>query len=201
MTDKKITCLACGVFRMEIEFLVRQGKLDCDIITLESMLHMKPAKLEQKMCRVMEAVPNDRFLVLYGDCQPRMHEMQVMENVSKVIGINCCEILLGREVYRILQKGQAFIFLPEWTLRWKEIFAHELGFENPDVAQAFMREHRKRLVYVDTGVMPVPGETLQEISAFFGMQLEILHISIDILLQGINNALQKFTRRDPHDRS
>ncbi|MBF0558113.1 MAG: DUF1638 domain-containing protein [Nitrospirae bacterium] len=200
MTDKKITCLACGVFRMEIEALSRQDKLDCNIITLESMLHMKPARLEEEMGRVMEAGPNDKFLVLYGDCQPRMHEMQARENVSKVTGINCCDILLGREAYRNLQKDQAFIFLPEWTLRWREVFTNELGFENQEVAQAFMREHRKRLVYVDTGVMPVPDKTIQDISEFFGMPVEILHISLDILLQGINNALRKFARHDQNDK-
>jgi hypothetical protein len=193
MTDKKITCLACGVFRMEIEALARQGKLDCNIITLDSMLHMNPARLGQEMGRVMEVAPENRFLVLYGDCHPHMHEMQSMENVSRVTGINCCEILLGKEVYRKLQKEQAFIFLPEWTLRWKEVFAHELGFENHEVAQSFMKEHQKRLVYVDTGVMPVPDETLQEISGFFGMPVETVHIYLDNLLQGINKALEKFS--------
>ncbi|MBF0505774.1 MAG: DUF1638 domain-containing protein [Nitrospirae bacterium] len=196
MTDKKITCLACGVFRMEIEALARQGKLDCDITTLESMLHMKPAKLEQKMGRVIEAGQNDKFLILYGDCHPHMREMQDRGNVVKVAGINCCEILLGMETYRKLQKDQAFIFLPEWTLRWREIFTHELRLENPEVAQTFMKEYSKRLVYVDTGVMPVPDKTLQDISEFFDMPVETLHISLENLQQGIDNALQKFTRHN-----
>lgn len=200
MTGNKITCLACGVFRMEIDALIKQGKLDCDIITLESMLHMKPAKLGQEMGRILDAKPNDKFLVLYGDCHPHIHEMQSMENVSRVTGINCCEILLGSDVYRKLQKEQAFVFLPEWTLRWKEVFAHELGFENREVAQTFMKEYRKRLVYVDTGVIPVPDETLREISEYFGMPVEIMHISLDIFLQGINKALQKFARYNHLDK-
>jgi hypothetical protein len=199
MQDDKIKCLACGVFRMELEALAKQGKLDCDIITLESMLHMKPAKLEQELEQAMASRSKDRFLILYGDCHPRMHEMQARKNATKVVGINCCEILLGREPYRKLQKDHAFLFLPEWTLRWRDVFAHELGFDKPEVAQAFMKEYRKRLVYVDTGVMPVPDNTLLEISEFFKMPVEILHISLDNLLQGINNALQKFTRRDQND--
>lgn len=199
MTDKKNICLACGVFRMEIETLARQRKLDCDITVINSMLHMKPVKLEQEMGRLIKAEPNDRFLLLYGDCHPHMHEMQSMENVSRVAGINCCEILLGREVYRILQKEQTFIFFPEWTHRWKEVFRYELGFINNELAQTFMKEYRKRLVYVDTGVIPVPEKTVQEISEFFDMPVEIMHISLDILMQGINNALQKFRRQDQND--
>jgi hypothetical protein len=195
MTNKKITCLACGVFKVELAALIKQGKLDCDIIALESMLHMKPAKLEQEMERTLAAGPKDKFLILYGDCHPGMHEMQNRENATRVVGINCCDILLGRAAYRKLQKEQAFIFLPEWTQRWQEVFTHELGFEKPEVAQAFMKEYRKRLVYADTGVMPVPHKTLGDISEFFDMPVEILPVSLDMLLQGINKALQKVTQR------
>lgn len=196
MTDHKIICLSCGVLRMETEALARQGKLDCDIIVLDSMLHMDPVRLEQEMARLIKAGPDNRFLLLYGDCHPHMHEMQGMKNVSRVAGINCCEILFGRAVYRQLQREQAFVFFPEWAHRWKEVFRHELGFENSEVAQAFMREYRKRLVYVDTGVIPVPGKTIREISGFIGMPVETVQISLDILMQGINNALLKFTRQD-----
>jgi len=190
MTDKKITCLACGVFRMEIEALAAQGKLDCDIIMLDSMLHMSPARLEQEMDRVMAAGTDDKFLILYGDCHPRMHEMQRLENASKVAGINCCDILLGRTVYRKLQKDRVFIFLPEWTRRWRNIFTHELGFDNPEVLRAFMKEHQKALMYADTGVTPVPEKNLQDISEFFDMPVEVMPISLGTLLQGIHKALR-----------
>jgi hypothetical protein len=199
MSNKKITCLACGVFKNEIEALARQGKLDLDIVTLESMLHMKPALLEQEMGQALEASPNDTFLLLYGDCHPRMREMQNKENVSKVVGINCCEIFLGKEAYRTLQREEAFIFLPEWTLRWQEVFTMELGFEDPQAAQEFMKEYRKKLVYIDTGVMPIPESILQDISAFFDMPVEILHISLDVLSKGIQNTLRKLERPDHHD--
>jgi hypothetical protein len=200
MTGKKITCLACGVFRMEMEALTAQGRLDCDIITLESMLHMKPARLEQEMERTMAFGPNNKFLLVYGDCHPRMHEMQKRENTTKVAGINCCDIVLGRDIYRKLQKEQAFIFMPEWTLRWRDVFAHELGFKKPEVLQSFIQEHRKKLVYVDTGVMPVPENMLQDISEFFAMPVAVLTVSLENLLQGMNNAFQKFMRRDSDDK-
>jgi hypothetical protein len=200
MTDKKVICLACGVFRMELETLARQGKLDCNIIALESMLHMKPSKLEREMGRIIEAGQNDKFLIIYGDCHPHMHEMQERENVAKVSGINCYDILLGRETYRKLRKDQAFILLPEWTLRWREVFVNEFGVENHEAAQSFMKEHLKRLLYVDTGVMPVPEETLQDIAEFVGMPVDILHISLENLRQAIDNALQKFVRRDQNDK-
>ncbi|MDD2850733.1 MAG: DUF1638 domain-containing protein [Desulfuromonadaceae bacterium] len=199
MHDAKITCLGCGVFKMEIEALVRQRKLDCDIITLDSMLHMKPVKLEQEMEQVLDAATRERYLLLYGDCHPHMHEMQERQNTAKISGINCCEILLGKSTYRKLQKEKAFIFLPEWTQRWREVFTYQLGFNTPEMAQTFLKEHCTRLVYIDTGVMPVPGTTLQEISAYFDMPIEVMPISLDTLSQGIHDALQKFIEDDSSD--
>jgi len=194
MSNTKITCLACGVFRKELEALVSQGLLDFDIRFLESMLHMNPAKLERVMDKAMPAGSTDNFLLLYGDCQPGMHEMQTRENATKVAGMNCCEIFLGKEVYRRLQKEKAFIFLPEWAERWQEVFTHELGFNKPENAQAFLKEHLDKLVYIDTGVVPIPNKTLQDIAIFFDMPFEILHISLDILRQEIMLALQKFIK-------
>jgi Protein of unknown function (DUF1638) len=120
-----------------------------------------------------------------------MHEMQNQEHFGRVAGINCCEIFLGKDLYRKLQKDQEFIFLPEWTQRWREIFHRELDLESQEVAGSFMREFIRRLVYVDTGVIPVPYKTLHEISEFFGMQVEILNISLDNLQDSLNNALIK----------
>jgi hypothetical protein len=196
MTNNRITCLSCGVFRLEIESLARQGKLDCDIITLDSMLHMKPAKLEKELDRIMDSGQNSDFLLLYGDCHPHMHEMQERVNATRVTGLNCCEILLGKAAYRKMQQEKVFIFLPEWTQRWQEIFTHELGFEKPEVAKSFMQEHCKRLAYVDTGVIPVPDITLHEISEFFDMPIDVLHISLDNLWQGISSAIQKIMGGD-----
>jgi hypothetical protein len=194
MADKKINCLSCGVFKMELAALIKKGKLDCPVITLESMLHMKPAKLEQEMEGTLAAHSGEKVLILYGDCHPGMHEMQNRENTIRVTGINCCDIILGRAAYQKLQKDQAFIFLPEWTLRWQEIFIRELGFEKPGVARDFMKDHRRVLVYADTGVIPIPKKTLQDISEFFNMPVEILPVSLDHLLLRINTALQKITR-------
>ena len=199
MTDKKVICLACGVFHAEMAALVSRGILKADVVTLDSMLHMAPGRLAREMDRIMAREPQADYLLVYGDCHPHMHDIQARENVSRVDGINCCSILLGRRVYRELQKAQAFLFLPEWTLRWREIFTRELGFQKPDLLQAFMKEHRKKLVYVDTGVMPIPEKCLEDIRRFFDMPIEIRPVSLDTLWQGMDRAMDKFRRDPPYD--
>ena len=186
---------------MEIESLAKQGKLDCKIIFLESMLHMKPAKLEKAMEKTIasERGHTSKILLLYGDCHPHMNEMQSRKNFSRVEGINCCEIFLGHDSYKKLQKEQAFIFLPEWTQRRRRVFQHGLGLKNKEIASSFMQDTCKRLVYVDTGVIPVPDKTLEEISQYFGMPFEILNISLDNLESSLNNAIIKLNREYPNE--
>jgi hypothetical protein len=198
MTDKKLACLSCGVFSREIEILAGQEKLEGSRIVLDSMLHMNPAGLEQAISRDLESKPHDNYVLLYGDCCPHMNEFQNRANVSKVAGINCCEILLGKEMYRHLQKEKTFIFLPEWTVRWREIFTRELGFKDPEIAQSFMKEYCSRLVYIDTGIVPAPEKIISEISVYFDMPMDVISISLDILMQGINKAIQKFKEDDHH---
>jgi len=192
MRDNGITCLACGVFRNELEALAAKGLIDFKVHTLESMLHMEPAKLEKAMDSAIHRYPDNKYLLLYGDCQPHMHEMNDRKNTSKIAGMNCCEILLGKDTYRKLQREKAFIFLPEWALRWREIFTKELGFDKPENAKAFLKEHLDKMVYIDTGITQVPNQVLKEIREFFDMPIEVMSISLDIFKLKIDNALHKF---------
>jgi len=192
MNEQTITCLACGVFKKELEYLSDKGLIDFKVRTLESMLHMDPSKLEKVLGTITSEHPQDNYLLLYGDCQPRMNELADRKNTSKIAGINCCEILLGKEAYRRLQHEKAFIFLPEWAVRWREIFTRELGFEKAENAKMFLKDHLDKLVYINTGILPVPVMVLKEIQEFFDLPLEVMTISLDILKSEIEKALQKF---------
>jgi hypothetical protein len=192
MNKNAITCLACGVFKKELEFLSARGQIDFRVHTLESMLHMDPAKLQTVLETITAGHPQDNYLLLYGDCQPRMNEMSNKKNTARISGVNCCEILLGKEAYRKLQLEKAFIFLPEWAQRWREIFTRELGFGKAENAKMFMKDHLEKLVYIDTGILPVPVTLLKEIQEFFDLPLEVVTISLEILKSEIEKALQKF---------
>jgi hypothetical protein len=58
-----------------------------------------------------------------------------------------------------------------------------------------MQESQRRLVCVDTGLIPVPEKTLQEISEFFGMPMEIVAISLDNLRRALQSAVQRLEEK------
>ena len=166
-------CLSCSVFQREIEALRASGRIDMPVRFLGSMLHMAPDRLQ---VRVEAAMDEERArgglpILAYGDCCPRMVDLDSQAGVARTRGLNCCEVILGRERYRSLRKEGVFFVMPEWALRWREVFQSELGLSG-EVASSFMRDMHTRLLYVDTGLMPVPETHLAELSAFTGLPWE-----------------------------
>ncbi len=184
-----LQAIACGIFKREIEELIRCGKLSLSCKFLDSMLHMMPALLEYNLDDTIANSDNSHTVLIFGDCQPRMFEMVARTGVCRVEGMNCCEIILGKKRYHQLRAQGAFFLLPEWTERWVEVFQKNLGF-NEENAKIFMGEMHTKLLYLDTGVTPVPTKALRAAAEFCGLPAEIVKVNLDHLLKVILNAME-----------
>ena len=184
-------CISCSIFRREIEALRASGQFDLPVEFLDSMLHLVPAALESRLQEALRTArddePGQAVMMVYGDCCGHMETMASRPGTARTGGINCCEIILGSETYRRLRKEGAFFFMPEWTTRWKEVFQSQLGLLGPEVP-TFMRELHTRIIYLDTGQIPVPRAELAEASEFLGLPVEIMPVSLDFLLASLQSA-------------
>jgi hypothetical protein len=184
------TWICCGVLRPEMESLHHDRKIQGRLVFLNSMLHMNPPVLEDRLSSALQAFRlSERVVVVYGDCCPRMRELVRIYSASRVKAINCAQMLLGRERYRQLMEEQAFLLLPEWTLRWNDVIQHELGL-GEDVAGDFMQEFGHSLVYVDTGIVPVPYESLRRCAAYTKLPWQVERVTLDNLLVLLHEAEQ-----------
>ena len=181
--------IACSIFRQEIERLQEEKQIDIPFEYLDSKLHVYPSVLDRRLQAVTsEARQNGNEIVLvYGDCCPHMHDVESDDHVVRVCGMNCCEILLGKDLYRQLLSEGAFFLLPEWAHRWWEVFQKQLGLRG-DNARSFMTEIHTRLVYLDTGLTPILEGLLEEISEYCGLPVEIIPVSLEQLLASIQDA-------------
>lgn len=59
-----------------------------------------------------------------------------------------------------------------------------------------MQELHTRLIYLDTGLLPVPHETLQEASEFLGLPFEILPVTLEPLLASLHRAALSANHHD-----
>lgn len=191
-----IVGIACSIFRKEIELLLEENKIDIPFTYLDSMLHMVPSKLHLRLqATISDKGQKDKAIILvYGDCSAHMIDFESENYIARVSGINCCEILIGKEHYGRLRSEGVFFLMPEWTIRWREVFQHLLGLKG-DTARSFMMEMHKKLVYIDTGFTPVPESHLNDISEYSGLPWEILLASSDHLLASINEAKERIQSR------
>lgn len=189
---KKILIIACSIFKRELEHLKETGLLDSEVLYLNSMLHMHPEKLGKLLEQTLTKHKDRKIILLYGDCHSHMMDTET-EHIKKVNGINCCEIFLGSERYFKLRKQGAFILLPEWLERWREVFQDELGFKDEQIAQRFMNDFHKNLVYINTGITEVPLEKIDEISSFTGLKCRIESCSGKNLLNEILKTVKKLS--------
>lgn len=178
--------LSCGVVRAELEELKCRGLIEGELLFLDSMLHMDPPQLE---ARLTEALEHENYapgclVLVYGDCSAHMLDIVRRFRVGRVSVINCAQLLLGRERYRQLMREEAFLVLPEWAKRWEHIMKSELGL-NEEVAHTLMGENRGVLVYLDTGLVPVPEQYLQEFSTYTGLPWRVEAVSLDNLLASL----------------
>lgn len=190
--DKSYLIIACSIFRNELERLMEERLPDVEVFYLDSMLHMHPEKLEELMNSILPKHKDKKVILLYGDCYSRIMESET-PNLQKVDGINCCEIFLGEKRYRKLRSEGAFILLPEWLNRWREVFRDELGFKDPRIAKKFMNEFHTRLVYLDTGMCEIPVDKLNELSSFTGLDYRIEPCSGENLLSEIEKTRKNLT--------
>jgi len=187
---KPFTAICCSVLKKELEAVLDLNYPDSEKIFLDSMLHMRPDKLHRTMENVISGKPDKPCLIVYGDCHAYMKEIEHRPHCVRTAGKNCGELLLGEERYKACRNDKTYLFLPEWTGRWKEIFQHHLGFSDPALAREFMQENMNRLVYLNTGLTPTPEKAILDISDFFGMPVKIMETPLTHLSRAVESALK-----------
>jgi hypothetical protein len=187
----KLCFLCCSVLRDELNTFLSLDYPEAEVIFLDSMLHMRPKLLKETLHAALEQRTDRLCVLIYGDCHGRIREDGQRAGCARTAGVNCGELLLGSERYRQLRNDRAFLFLPEWTHRWREVFTEQLGFTDSTLARQFMQENHNRLVYLDTGRQPPPLLILEEITEFFAMEVEILPVSLDNLRHIVHAATSR----------
>ena len=117
-----------------------------------------------------------------------------MENqlfVKKVKGMNCVEIILGKKKYVELRKQGAFFLLPEWTKRWEDVFKNWLGLSEKNAAD-LMQDMHSKIIYIDTGCIPVPYKEIEQISSYCKLPVEIFKADLENLKKLIQSKFHEF---------
>lgn len=179
--------VGCAVLQAELAALSRSFP-GLDLRLLPSRLHMDPERLGGELAAVLDAEAGRRVLLVYGDCCPAMGRLAQRPLVARTAGCSCCELLLGHEPCRRLLRAGAFFLLPEWMRRWREVFTVDLGLDEVS-APELMGDLHTCLVYLDTGLVPVPAAELAACAAFCRLPAEVRRVPLDHLRRQVEDGL------------
>ena len=100
--NEKICLVSCSVLKHELLALVKQGKLDVDLVFVSKNFHIDYALVEQNVRKVLEQTLKrypGKVVLVYGDlCMGQDGEMKRLAEefgVVKVDALNCIDCQLG----------------------------------------------------------------------------------------------------------
>ena len=190
MAGKSVVFLSCGIFREELEYLMREKGLDWKIVFLDAALHVNFERLKSKLTEALEEHHNAgrEIRVIYGHCHPDIQEILERYGAKRVAAGNCLEAMVGaEEIRRLNAEATAFFLSAGWVNAWEDMFT--LGKQDFNFDFASMFKNYKRIIVFDTGVIPINEEKVNKFSEFTGLPVERRSITLDRLLNLIK-ALQ-----------
>jgi hypothetical protein len=184
-------CVACSVFRREIEALRSKGVLQLDACYVDVRLHHDRSRMMDELERLVHrSVEAGRKTVLVvGNCDARMHRLEQETLVSRTAGETCVDILLGEESKELRANGMLPI-LPDWLVSWRDALIAEDGLAT-HLPGAWGKGPLRSMVYLHTGLIPVPFEQLNELSLFTNIPYEVKETPLHCLYARITEAAER----------
>ena len=115
-SPEKVCIVACSVLKDELQKLVKEGKLNAELVFVSKYFHVDYAAVESNLRKVLEQTKKrfrGKIVLVYGDlCLGQNNEMKQLAkeyHVSKVDAVNCIDCQLGG-------KGKFFEADPEHNL-------------------------------------------------------------------------------------
>jgi len=186
--------IACAVFILAIEHLqLKERYPDIRFTYLPARLHLKPAELKISLQREVNKarVKSERVICLYGDCFPEMEDFCMRQEIIKVPGSYCYEMLLGTERFKqLIEETTGTYFLEEGLIiNFEDYCMGPLELRDEEMRRQCF-EHYQRLLYIrqpaDADLVPRANELAQ----LLGLSLEIQDADYSHIDSTLNELLK-----------
>jgi hypothetical protein len=191
MTDNQMLLVGCGILEKEVKFLIVRNNWPVETLFLDSALHIDFKKLASSLTHAVARRRGENIIVFYGTCHPLMEQMLAEARTFRTRGQNCCEMLLGHDLFsEELAKG-AYFLLEEWARRWEHIQNKTFGTKNLNVIREIFQGDRKYILGLKT---PCSGDFTAEAEAagrMVGLPLRWLDVPLDHLESVLLEAIER----------
>lgn len=189
MSDDRFLLAGCGILKKEVAFLMKKNNWPLDTHFLDSALHVDFDKLALSLTSVLEKERDKNLIIFYGACHPLMEKMLAEAGLFRTRGQNCCEMLLGRELFNEELMNGAYFLLEEWALRWEHIMKKTFNTDKISVIREIFNGDRTYLVAIRTPCSDDFAAEAEAAAEMVGLPLRWMDVSLDhlesVLLEAI----------------
>ena len=188
MPRDPVIFISCGIFKEEIEYLIRENKFPDRVVFLDAALHVNFDRLKTRLVDALERsrAEGADIKVLYGHCHPDIMDILERYGARKLGAGNCLEAFVGPdEIVRLNREAITFFLSAGWINNWEKMF--DAGKEDFHFDFRSMFEHYERILVFDTGVIPLDEVKVQRFSEFTGLPVERMSITLDHFLDLIKS--------------
>ncbi len=181
------TIISCGIFREELEYLLKKKELKGNVTFLDAALHVNYDKLKKQLVDTLERLTHKGNVlnVIYGHCHPEMSAILDRYEAKKIDAANCLEAIVGADEIRTLaSEAKTFFLTAGWVNNWKKMF--ELGEEDLHIDFKSMFTDYERIIVFESEFIPIDEESLQEFSKYTGLPIERRAITLEHLRKIVN---------------
>ena len=190
MTASNILLVGCGILEKEIRWLIEENHWPLDTLFLDSSLHVDFHKLATSLISKLDAHTEEKTIVLYGACHPRMDTMLDERRLSRIPGQNCVEMLLGHARFTHELANGAFFLLEDWAHRWNCVIPEALGTDPTFVRRVF-QDDRRCLLGLRTPCSSDFTAEAQQIAAQVELPLHWMDTSLEHLETLLREAIER----------
>ena len=191
MTDDRLLLVGCGILKKEVSFLIAKNGWPLETHFLDSALHVDFDRLAKGLTSALSRYREENVIVLYGTCHPLMDGMLDQAHTIRTRGQNCCEMLLGHDLFTDELAGGAYFLLEDWARRWEHILTKTFNTKNLDLIRDIFQGDRKYLLGLRTpcsGDFTADAETA---ARMIGLPLRWLDVSLDHLEGVLFEAIER----------
>jgi hypothetical protein len=194
MTNDELLLMGCGILKKEVAVLISRNNWPVETLFFDSALHVDFNKLGAALTRALPRHKAENPVVFYGSCHPLMDQMLAQAGSFRTRGQNCCEMLLGPELFQAeLAKG-AYFLLEEWAVRWEQIVFRTFNTKKLEIIRDIFHVDRRYLLGLRTPCSEDFTAEAGAAAAMVALPLQWMDVSLDHLESVLREAIARKRR-------
>ena len=178
---KKHHLITCPIFVKELAAVLPEIAAEPTVQLMDYRVHTSAQTMEKELARFIETARTEEAaisLLVGQECQALQPLSHIADNCGGVLpeGLNCIEIILGREKARELQDNRTTIMTPAWIQMIKDSIA--AGYWTVEDARINLGRY-DRIILLDSGLEPLDDEMIMEFYELSQVPIEILPVTLD----------------------